>query len=109
MILPIIENKEEKKAVLILWKDGMKVNNIRNDDIIKHSYKIKNVTKEFNRKRNKSRGNNIIKDNRYWFDLVSDSAIQLIIGNKIIIGKLKPILLLSKVKLIEWIPEWRVV
>ena len=34
-------------------------------------------------------------------DLISDSAIQLIIGNKIIIGKLKPILLLSKVRLIE--------
>ena len=39
------------------------------------------------------------------FDLISDSAIQLIIGNKIIIGKLKPILLLSKVRLIEVKPK----
>ena len=35
--------------------------------------------------------------------MVSDSAIQLIIGNKIIIGILKPILLLSIVK--PTIPE----
>jgi len=38
--------------------------------------------------------------------LVSDSAIQLIIGNKIIIGILKPILLLSIVKLIQVKPEY---
>ena len=41
----------------------------------------------------------------YWFDLVSDSAIQLIIGNRMIIGRLNPILLLSKVKLIQVKPE----
>ncbi len=39
-------------------------------------------------------------------DLVSDSAIQLIIGNKIIMGILKPILLLSIVKLIQVNPEY---
>ena len=38
--------------------------------------------------------------------MVSDSAIQLIIGNKIIIGILKPILLLSIVKLIQVKPEY---
>lgn len=38
--------------------------------------------------------------------MVSDSAIQLIIGNKIIIGILKPILLLSIVKLIHVKPEY---
>jgi len=32
-----MENKNEKKAVLILWKDGIKINNIKNDKIIKHS------------------------------------------------------------------------
>ena len=38
--------------------------------------------------------------------MVSDSAIQLIIGNKIIIGILKPILLLSIVKLTIPEPEY---
>ena len=56
--------------------------------------------KQYNNRKNS--GINIIV---YWFDLVSDSDIQLIIGNKIIIGKLKPILLLSKVKLIQVKPE----
>ena len=38
--------------------------------------------------------------------MVSDSAIQLIIGNKIIIIILKPILLLSIVKLLQVKPEY---
>ena len=60
-----------------------------------------NRTNILSRKHNNNRKNNKINIIIYWFDLVSDSAIQLIIGNKIIIGKLKPILLLSKVKLIQ--------
>ena len=34
---PKIENENEKKAVLILQKDGIKVNKLKNNIIIKHS------------------------------------------------------------------------
>lgn len=83
-----MENGNEKKAVLILWRDGIKINIIKNDKIIKHSWRINNIKRELSRKHNNNRKNNKINIIIYWFVLVSDSAIRLIIGNKIIIAEL---------------------
>ena len=35
----------EEEAVLILWKDGININDMRNDRIVKHSWRIEDRDK----------------------------------------------------------------